>query len=117
MPLETGKWTINENGTVDQLTIINVDVAGSVSGTLFGAPISGFWNEASQKLTFVSPTPENLAQGEKLYTGFLFTDQFRMPGVRGGTVFTLAGYFTAFGTGTASVDRPTFGWYAQIGVA
>jgi hypothetical protein len=117
MPLETGTWTINENGTVDHLTITGVDVAGNVSGTLFAAPISGFWNEVLQKLTFIWPSPEILGQPEKLYTGFLFTDQFRMPGIKGGTVFTLAGYFTAFATGTDSVDRSTFGWYAQIGAA
>ncbi len=118
MPLETGTWTINQNGSVGQLTITSVDTAGNVRGTLFGALISGFWNEVSQKLTFISavPSPPNPAQEASVYTGYLFADQFRIPGIKGGTVFTLAGYVAVF-QAAVSAERPTFGWYAQIGVA
>jgi hypothetical protein len=57
MPLETGTWTINQSGTLAQLTITSVDAAGNVSGTLLAAPISGLWNEVLQKLTFLLDRP------------------------------------------------------------
>lgn len=119
MPLETGTWTINQNGTVTQLNITSVDAAGNVKGTLLAVPFIGLWNEVLQKLTFIWTVGSGPAAPEvdRVYTGFLFTDQFRMPGLKGGTVFTLAGYFAAFQTGSTSADRPIFGWYAQIGVA
>jgi|SRR5262249_7071207 len=118
MPLETGTWMLNENGVVGPFQITSVDVTGNVSGTLQGKPIVGLWNEMLQKLSFFWAFNDPGTLGpEKLYTGFLFTDSFRMPGIKGGTVFTLAGYFTAFNIPPGSIDRPTFGWYAQIGAA
>jgi hypothetical protein len=49
---------------------------------------------------------------------FLLPDQFRITGVTGSVVFTLAGYFQMFsGEGfSPTARRHTFGWYAQIGV-
>ena len=118
MPLEVGTWTINENGTVSQLAITNVDTAGNVSGILAGAQIAGFWNELSQKLTFhwTQTPPGGGIAPQKLYTGFLFKDSFRVPGIRGGTVFTLAGYVAIAGIQPQTLDRLIFGWYAQIGL-
>jgi hypothetical protein len=113
MPLEIGSWTLNENGAVSQIAITNVDAAGNVSGKLAGQPLNGFWNELSQKLTFFwTDTPGAITGLQKFYTGFLFKDSFRMPGIQGGTVFTLAGYVVG---GQVSVDRQILGWYAQIG--
>jgi hypothetical protein len=52
-----------------------------------------------------------------VFTAFLFQDQFRMPGIMGGSVFTLAGSFTGqMSGGVPDADRPVFGWYAQIGL-
>lgn len=113
MPLETGTWQINENGNVSQLVVTGVDVTGNVNGNLAGIPIFGSWDELSQKLTFMLGSPHLPGQAEKLYAGFLFTDSFRMPGINGATVFTLAGFVVT----AASEDRPILGWYAQIGVA
>jgi hypothetical protein len=115
MPLQSGVWAINSNGTLGQLTITNVDPAGNMSGTLqVGAltgSIVGFWDEISARLTFVRGA--NIA-----YSGFLLQqDRFRMPGIQGSVVSTLTGYFVAFPTAGGTADRPVFGWYAQIGQA
>jgi hypothetical protein len=102
-------WTINLNGTLQQLNIAAVDSAGNMAGVLLTPPteseVSGFWDEVSQKLSFVS-----ISQS---FAGFLFQDQFRMPGISGAVVFTLVGNFQDFGVGSS--DRLAFGWYAQIG--
>lgn len=37
-----------------------------------------------------------------------------MPGITGGSVSTLTGYYEQIGGG-ANADRFVFGWYAQIG--
>jgi hypothetical protein len=123
MPLPTGAWMMNSNGNAGTLIIDAVDLHGNLTDLngnstgalrlLGGLPspgeIRGFWDEASQKLTFLT-----IGGPGDAYTGFLFQDQFRMPGITGSVVFTLAGYFESFQKGTA--DRPVFGWYAQIGV-
>lgn len=117
MPLQTGAWTINANGTVGQMRLDSVDPQGNVRGVYAGGfPFLGFWDEASQRLTFAvtlsAPAPGGLVQ---LYTGFLFEDQVRITGVTGGLVLTLAGYFEDFRP-PATAKRSSFGWYAQIGV-
>ena len=123
MPLPTGGWTINSNGNQGTLLIGAVDPHGKLvdsSGNFSSAlripggppgpgEIRGFWDEGSQKLTFMT-----IDGPPDAYTGFLFQDSFRMPGITGGVGYTLTGYFESFRKGTA--DRPLFGWYAQIGV-
>lgn len=108
MPLQTGTWSTNSNGSLGKLTIASVDTQGNLTGSFNVAAnaINGFWDEAAQKISF--------SVGQQAYTGFLFQDTFRMPGIAGSTVFALAGHFTDF---TASADKPIFGWYAQIGAA
>ena len=109
MPLQTGLWKINVNATISWLEIDSVDVSGNVTGNLFGFLIFGFWDEISQRLTFTHD------RSSTAYPGFLFSDQNRMPGIIGGSVFTLAGVCTSLTQNAASADRHTFGWYAQIG--
>jgi hypothetical protein len=111
MPLPTGIWTMNLNGTLQQLNITAVDSAGNMTGVLtstFDTVVSGFWDEVSQKLSFAS------SLAGQSYAAFLFQDTFRMPGISGAVVFTLVGSFQAFGL--LSSDRLAFGWYAQIGL-
>ena len=112
MPLQTGSWKINANGVLGTLAINSVDTQGNVQGALALAglaigPIAGFWDELSAKLTFIAQ-----AGGVNTYTGYLSADQFRMPGISGGTVWTLTGYYESLG---GSADRFAFGWYAQLG--
>ena len=107
MPLPIGTWTANVAGGVGPLVITKADP--SVTGTLFGKSLIGVWDETAQKLSFCINDPSvNL---KELYTGFLFQDQFRMPGIIGGTVFTLVGPLTNI------LARPeNRSWYAQIGL-
>ena len=132
MPLETGAWTIKASGSTGQLRIEKVDVnTGRVDGVLtlggIAFNLSGIWNEASQKLTFQvsSQNPQPTAQelgAFQVYEGFLFTDQFRLFGIVGSVVFTLAGYFQVVipravqGLIPATSQKSRLGWYAQIGV-
>jgi hypothetical protein len=131
MPLETGTWMIIANGQSGQLIISSVVSSGNLSGTMYvpgvtpGEPstIQGFWDETSQKITFGLTDVLNVFQ---VYTGFLFQDRFRITGVTGSVVFTLAGCFQTFtvqgsigslvGSVAVTARRHTFGWYAQIGV-
>ena len=112
MPLPTGSWSAVANGQRTTLVIASVDASGLVAGTYAGTAISGLWDEITQRLTFGPPGFYDL----EIFTAFLFEDQFRMPGIIGGTVYTLAGHYTDASSGVTDVDRPTFGWYAQIGL-
>ena len=110
MPLPIGTWTFNQSGSLHPLQINAVDVSGNVTGTLNGGRIVGFWDEISQRLGFTTYVQTGV------YTGFLFSDQNRMPGVAGGSVFTLVGVYYG-GMVLADADRFAFGWYAQIGAS
>lgn len=119
MPLETGSWTINANGAVGQLVIASVDPLGHLAGSLNpgtglpAGPIVGFWNEAGQEVRFTFGGGFSI----QIFTGFLFKDQLRMPGIGGSIVFTLVGYFEALQGAGGTPQRSLFGWYGQIGVA
>lgn len=121
MPLETGTWTINANGTLGQLVIAGVDPAGNVTGNIdipgvMTFPIMGFWSEASQRIVFSLLSLSVSGPLNVAYTGFLFRDQLRMPGITGSIVFTLVGCFEAFQGSGGTPQKFLFGWYAQIGV-
>ena len=118
MPLPIGSWNANVNGQRVSFVIASVDAGGVVVGTInlplpVGAlNVSGIWDEITQKLIF-----GNSAGFVFVFTAFLFQGKFRMPGIVGGSVFTLAGSFTGQMSGGAiDADRPAFGWYAQIGL-
>jgi hypothetical protein len=117
MPLQTGTWTINISGYVDQLLITSV-ANGVVSGKLYGgnSDITGFWDEDSQRITFTvlhgirtSPT--------QLFEGYMFSNSPPplLIGVPALVIFTLSGYAEGLVL-DATATRHVFGWYAQIGV-
>jgi hypothetical protein len=121
MPLQTGTWKINAGGTLGELVIAGVDGQGNVTGTLTSgfagiksASIGGTWDEAAQRLILVVNT---LLTGAQTYTGFLFKDSLRMPGITGSVVFTLVGSFQVFSSPPGTADQFEFGWYAQVGVS
>jgi len=115
MPLPTGHWTLMNDGIRGDLWIQSVDISGNLAGTwsLLGGDsytILGYWDEVAQKLLFFAHN--------SVYTGFLFQDGSRMPGLTGSIVFTLVGYFINSSASpgiSASPDRHSFGWLAQIG--
>ncbi|MCM3340512.1 hypothetical protein M3650_18165 [Paenibacillus sp. MER TA 81-3] len=110
-------FSVVANGYRGLLQIQNIGNDGTVTGTIFGEPLIGFWDENSLKLTFQrlttsSPTPQNPYQvlnatAIQIYTGYLFTD------VTNRSLYTLAGSFEAFhGTG-GTASKTVFGWFAQ----
>jgi hypothetical protein len=102
-----GPWDINGNGFAGLLWIEGVDAQGNLLGssTVYGQPIIGFWDDNSQKITFLriinAADPSTL----QIYTGYLMQSQ------NDGSL-SFAGSFEAFkGTG-AYAQRVVYGWYA-----
>ena len=126
MPLQRGPWQLDMNGTQGTLTIDSVDAPGLVTGTLTSGPhpgdsypIIGRWDEAGKRLVFhTAATDFPLLPGNfsMAFTGYLFRDSMRMPGLTGGVVYTLVGHYLAF-SDAGTTDQHEFGWYAQIGLA
>src|SRR5262245_51299846 len=109
MALPTGTWTINGNGYTGQLSIQSVDAQGNLTGAVFGQKIVGFWDEASQRISFIRVIDAGRPDRQQVYTGYLFPMAQGTPAA--GEV--LAGSFEAFqGTG-ANARHSVFGWFAQ----
>jgi hypothetical protein len=108
-----GTWFVDANGFTGNLVIDPVRPNGTVTGSLFGDEIRGFWTESSQKLVFYraingsrAATPPEQIQ---IYTAYQFPADVSHPA---GSQ-RLAGSFEAFaGTGATS-ERNVFGWYAE----
>lgn len=89
----------------------SVDPQGSVQGSVYNNPISGFWDEQSHTLTFLriinAADPSTL----QVYSGYLFQnrDQQGQPI----PYFSLAGSMEAFAGTGAVAQRTEYGWYAQ----
>ncbi len=124
MPLPTGTWKANVNGTEAELRIQTPDEQGRLQGQILGSQIIGFWDEVSQTITFT--VTEVLFAGNAhtivaSFKGYLFRSP---PNPEPGrdVVATLAGSlqmsvnaaigipFPAIGTSRRNV----FGWFAQI---
>jgi hypothetical protein len=122
MSLPPGTWKANLNGTEGDLVIDAPDQQGVFTGKFFGTDIKGFWEEASQTITFSltvffgggSPTialfkgylfrtPPNAAPGRDLATTLTGFVQLNVGGAGAAT-------FPALGT----ARRNIFGWLAQI---
>lgn len=129
MPLQRGQWQLDMNGTQGTLTINGVDTQGLVTGVLRSGkhaaddnPIIGRWDEARKRLVFhavssgVAPPNPSTEMFTTAFTGYLFRDEMRMPGLAGDVVYTLVGNYLAF-SDAGTTDRHEFGWYAQIGLA
>jgi hypothetical protein len=111
MPLPVGAiWTFSGNNFTGNLRI-SVDSAGNVSGHLnvgeVFSEILGFWDERSQKVTFIrkSSDPSHI----QVYTACFFQE-----GLASDPIYRLTGFFEAFqGTG-AVAQRGVYGWIATI---
>jgi hypothetical protein len=100
--LPTGDWSVLANGFSGTLSITSVS-GGNLSGTIFGNPITGFWNSTSREITFVRDLGS--PDANQIYTGYYFKGP-------GGANY-LTGYFEAFGGGGGSATRHFFGWVAR----
>lgn len=108
--LRTGTWKINANGFKGNLEIAPVDAQGRVSGTVFGNPIRGFWDEDAKRITFMRIPNASVPSSIQVYTGYMFRNSLGSD-----AEFTLAGYFESFsGTGSTTAQRNVFGWFATI---
>jgi len=114
MPLPSGTWKTNINGFFTDLQI-------QTQGELFTATLAdagltfrGFWNEASQSVSFGLPVGE---QNVVLFEGYAFRTPIT-PEPGQDVEVTLAGLVRVTGTAftflQASARRNVFGWFAQI---
>jgi hypothetical protein len=113
MPLRTGKWKINANGSEGELYIKAIDTEGNLSGTVFGNDqILGFWDDFSQRITFMRIVPPLNLLTIQIFTGYLFQNPIA-PTAGQNVKLTLTGFFDAFkGTGRKA-QRVLCGWFAQ----
>ncbi len=103
MPESVGTWSINANGSQGHLQVEAVDGEGNLTGSVFGQPITGFWDDVAKSITFVRIASIGDASANQIYTGYLID--------KPSTV--LVGSFQAFkGTGGAT-RRALFGWFAE----
>src|SRR5438046_1683879 len=124
MPAPAGVWSINancESGVLkldfEQCNQLGSAFLGGNWATPDGAssvPITGFWNEEAQKLTFLKMDPGGDPETVQVFTGYLMVD----PREPAGRACGLAGSFEAFRrpfvTQTMGIcDRSVFGWFAQ----
>ena len=113
MPLRIGKWKINANGSEGELDITAIDAEGNLSGTIFGSnQILGFWDDFSQRITFMRIVPPLNLLTIQIFTGYLFQNPIA-PTAGQNVKLTLTGFFDAFkGTGRKA-QRVLCGWFAQ----
>ena len=113
MSLRIGKWKINANGSEGELYITAIDVEGNLSGTVFGNDqILGFWDDVSQRITFMRIVPPLNILTMQIFTGYLFQNP-AAPIAGQNVKFTLTGFFNSFkGTGRKA-QRVLCGWFAQ----
>jgi hypothetical protein len=118
MVLPLGNWDIDGNGFRGTLAINGVDGRGNLDASVVFESSEvqqaiGFWDEASQKITFVRVINQDDPSANQVYTGFRFDNERDHLTDR---THTLAGYFEAFqGTG-AVASRVLYGWVAGITV-
>jgi hypothetical protein len=107
MAIPNGLWKINANGFSGTLLIGGADTQGNLSeSSVFDNAISGFWDETSQKLTFIRVLSSDNPLTSQIYTGYL------IPPPSGQHTRALAGSFEAFRDAGGTAQRTLFGWFA-----
>ena len=97
--LPAGKWTIYANGFKGDLVISFVD-SSRFTGTAFGDPINGVWQEGLVKFSFMR------SAASQIYHSYLaFPERSHAP---------IAGVYTLAGTFDDAAG--TYGWFAQQSV-
>jgi hypothetical protein len=104
----TGTWSIDANGSHATLTIA-VDAEGRVTGAYGRNAISGLWDDASLRITFVRPLQPNDPSTYQIFTGYLWFEALAIPN----GILHMGGSFETFGGGGGGdAKRSTFGWVA-----
>lgn len=122
MPIPSGNWKANLNGTEVELRLDPPGQAGVITGHALNADFRGFWDEVSQRLTFaLTVVFEGGTPVMALFEGYLFrTPANPEPGRD--VAATLAGSFQMTPSAAAplpfvaagSARRNVFGWTASI---
>ncbi len=107
--IPTGTWIMNANGSWGELEVTSIDVVGNLKGTLFGTPITGYWDSYARRMTFETHKASVEVQ---VYTGYLIWDQEANYTPEQGT-FVLAGTFEAFSGTGATATRNVYAWEAH----
>jgi hypothetical protein len=118
MSAPNGTWKINANGVTGALTLSGpLSGSGPITGTVFGDPLGGVWDDDSQVLSFSRATHNGPDCQFEVYTGTLLpkysTPDESMPG--GGQVPPMI--TGDFGTVSAAAQFGVFGrfgWFATL---
>lgn len=123
MPLPSGTWKANVNGTECDLVIDAPDQQGGFRGQFAGVDVQGFWDEVSQTITFsvIIPGSGTPTPPIALFRGCLFRFPANPPPGRD-VVAILTGFVQMTIGGVpdwpfpevGSSQRNIFGWMAQI---
>lgn len=124
MALPLGTWKANINGLETDLIISGIDPQGRVSGSVFGVPIRGLWNDGSQTITFTPALPDGAGGGFKylpiVFTGYMFATPV-VPLAGQDVNWTITGVVRsptsddeALGVAIGTARRNEFGWLARI---
>jgi len=97
-------WNINANGSQGSLIIRLDPQTNNLTGTVLGDAIRGFWDDFSNKITFIRMNNGASPETAQVYTGYMFNQ---------GQLYTLAGSFEAFRSAGGIAGREVFGWYAE----
>jgi hypothetical protein len=105
MALQTGTWKVDGNGHQGDLVIQNVGADGRLTGTIYGQPIKGWWDEEDRRITFLRQAASQSWDGYG----------WEQP-IGSDVNFFLAGSFETYAGGGGSAKRPTYGWFATMHV-
>jgi hypothetical protein len=124
MALPRGGWSLNLNGVQSGMLLSEDAADGTLSATIFGVPLKGFWNESTQTLVFAGGEPNSFVPVPHVGTfigHLLRTPLDAVPGQD--VVATLVGYVQvttpsaglagSFGMIAGSQRRNVFGWFAN----
>jgi hypothetical protein len=111
LPIGTLPWKINANGFEGDLILSAVDAEGRLTGTVLGNDIVGFWDDASQRITFIRVSNKTDHKFDQVYTGYLFQNRLGSD-----SIITLAGVFQTFPGTWGNAQRNVFGWFARKNV-
>src|SRR5713101_9941524 len=95
-------WDFDSNGFTGTLNVA-VDGSGNLTGTVYGNPIQGYYNNVSNEMMFVRSIGSSPAQ-QQIFTGYYW---------REGALDVLAGSFEGFSGSGASAGRHRFGFKAS----
>ena len=107
MPLMTGNWNINANGSHGVLNIIGVDSQGRLNATVYGDQVVGWWDEEDRRITFLR---QRDGQAIQSFSGYTWDE------AAAHHIHYLAGSFETYAGGGGTAARPTYGWFASLAV-